>query len=258
MALTWMKKGAESANLAKQDELAYEQRKAEQGKMFRFWIKEGEDARITFVDGELSEAGHLLPPRYYEHNLFLNGSWGNTYVCPEKTNPESGESCPICAGGDRPSLVTLFTVIDHREFKGKNDVAYRDTPKLLVAKTQSFELLNKIAQKRGGLAGCSFDVSRMGDKAASIGSMFDFVEKHDVEALKKEFTRKVKDDKGKETGKVETTFVPANYETEIVYRTADELKALGFGKAGVGGAPKAGAQQSGAQAGGNTDYSSQL
>lgn len=259
MALTWMKKGEDSAKLAQQEELAQEQRKAEQGKMFRFWIKENEDARITFVDGELSADGHLLPPRYYEHNLYLNGSWGNTYVCPEKTNPEAGEKCPICAGGDRPSLVTLFTIIDHRQFKGKNDVVYKDTPKLLVAKTQSFELLNKIAQKRGGLAGCTFDVSRMGDKAAAIGSMFDFVEKHDVEVLKKEFTRKVKDDKGNETGKVETIFKPADYEHEIVYRSAEDLAAMGFGKGGVGGAPKAPAQQ-GSQAGqgGYTDYSQQL
>lgn len=257
MALTWMKKGEDSVKLAQQAEAEAEKRKQEQGKMFRFWLKEGEDVRITFVDGALTSEGFLMPPRYYEHQLFLNGSWNNQYVCPEKTNPESGEKCPICEGGDRPSLVALFTVIDHREFKGKNDVVYRDTPKLLVAKAQTFELLNKIAVKRGGLAGCTFDVSRMGDKAASVGSMFDFVEKHDVDVLKKEFTRKVKDDKGKETGEVASVFVPADYETEIVYRTADELRSLGFGKGGVGGAPKAAGQQSGND-GGTTDYSNQL
>lgn len=258
MALTWMKKGKESAALAKQEALAQEQRKAEQGNMFRFWIKEGEDARITFVDGELNDEGHLVPPRYYEHNLYLNGKWGNIYVCPEKTNPESGDKCPICAGGDRPSLVSLFTIIDHREFPGKEGKVYRDTPKLLVAKSQSFELLNKIAIKRGGLAGCSFDVSRMGDKAAAIGSMFDFVEKHDVKELEKEFTRKVKDDKGNETNKVETVFKPANYEQEIVYRSAAELTEMGFGKGGIGGAPQAQKQSGGSPDGAAKDYSQEL
>jgi hypothetical protein len=260
MALKWMKKGEDSVALAKQEELAAEKRKEEQGKMFRFWIKEGEDARITFVDGELSAEGFLMPPRYYEHNLFLNGSWGNIFVCPEKTNPESGDKCPICAGGDRPALVALFTIIDHREFKGKNDVLHRDTPKLLVAKSATFELLNKIALKRGGLAGCSFDVSRMGDKAASVGSMFDFIEKHeDLDALKKEFVRKVKDDKGKETGEIVTVFKPADYETEIVYRTADELLSMGFGKGGLGGAPKGNTQSSTQPTTGEkADYSNQL
>ena len=192
MGVSWLKKGAESAKAAQQEAAAAEQRKSEQGKMWRFWLKEGEEARITFVDGELSSEGFLLPPRFYEHNVYLNGSWNNLFVCPEMTNPEAGEKCPICEGGDRPSLVALFTIIDHRVFKGKDGKSYSNTPKILAAKSQSFEMLNKLAIKRGGLAGCTFDVSRMGDKSASIGSMFDFIEKTEIEVLKTKFTRTFK------------------------------------------------------------------
>lgn len=205
-----------------------EQRKSEQGRMFRFWMKEKEEARITFVDGNLATegalAGYLDPPRYYEHNLFLNGVWNNFFVCPERTSPDSGDKCPICESGDKPSLVALFTIIDHRVIQSTKDKTktYKDTKKLLVAKQQTFELLTKHAIKRGGLAGCTFDASRVGDKSASVGSMFDFVEKKDVKELQKVYMVEKLDPKTNLKIKM-TNFSPADYEKEIQYRTGEQL-----------------------------------
>lgn len=255
MAVSWIKKGADSAKIAKQEEVEHEKRKSEQGKMFRFWLVDKEEGSITFVDGALSPEGYLLPPRYYEHNLFLNGSWNNHFVCPEKTNPESGEKCPICESGHKPALVALFTIIDHRVVPSKKDASktYTNEPKILAAKAITFELLNKIALKRGGLAGATFDVSRIGDKSAAVGSMFDFTEKRDPEVLKALFTKTYKDEKGQD--KTETVFVPAAYEEEIAYRTGDELRALGFGKAGA--MPSSQAKPPVANSA-PTDYESQL
>lgn len=240
--MSWLKQGEQSAALAKTHATEVELAKAKQGKMFRFWIKEGEEAPITFVDGDLSPQGFLVPPRYYEHSLYLNGSYNNHFVCPEKTSPELGQKCPICEAGDRPSLVTLFTIIDHREFTS-NGKTYKDTPRLLVAKPQSFEILHKIAVKRGGLAGARFDVSRVGDKSASIGSMFDFIEKTDVAELKKKYERTVKVD-GQD--KVIDVFSPANYEEEVIFHSESELRALGFGTTGLTGAAPLGSKPSGA------------
>ena len=256
MAVSWLKKGAESAKVAQQEAVAAEQRKAEQGKMWRFYLKEGEEARITFVDGDLSPEGFLLPPRFYEHNLFLNNSWNNLYVCPHMTNPDSGEACPICEGGDRPALVALFTIIDHRVVKGKENKTYTNTPRIMAAKSQSFEMLNKLAIKRGGLEGCTFDVSRMGDKSASIGSMFDFVEKTPVAELQKKYTRVVKGEDGKE--KTVSIFVPANYEEEIIFRSAAELRDLGFGKPATAGGSPSGFSAGGQQAASGQSYGDHL
>lgn len=237
MGVNWMKSGQESAALAKHNEAEVEKRKEEQGKMFRFWLNRDEEGvQITFVDGDLSPEGFLLPNRFYEHQLKINGSWNNLFVCPEKTNPESGEKCPICEQGEVPSLVALFTVIDHRTFFSKDKTKqYKDRPKLFVAKSQTFEILNKIALKRGGLAGCSFDVFRTGEQAAAVGTMFDFIDKKPLEELKADpkYTIEWKDAK---TNKVEKKliFVPANYETEIVYRSGDDLRKLGFGSGKAG------------------------
>ena len=248
MAFSFLQKGAASANLAKKAAQEQEARKSEQGKLFRFWLKEGEEARITFVDWDLTPEGYLLPHRYYEHNLFVNGSWNNFYVCPEKTHPELKDKCPICEGQDRPALVALFTIIDHRVIQSKDKTkTYKDTKKLLVAKSQTFEILNKHAIKRGGLACCTFDVSRVGDKSASVGSMFDFVEKRDLKELQKLYMVERVDPKTNLKMKL-TNFTPADYEKEIVYRTGEELRKLGLGKLET--------QEVGA--GEKVDYSSEL
>lgn len=232
MAFKFMKTGAESAKMAQQAAQEAEQRKEQIGKLWRFFLKDKEDARITFVDGDLNAEGFLCPPRWYEHNLYLNGNWNNFFVCPEKTNPEAHDTCPIDVSGDRPALVAAFTIIDHRTYTGKNNVVYKDTRRLLVAKPQTFELLNKLAVKLGGLAGQTFDVSRVGDKSASVGSLFIPIEKKPIEELKTLYTREVTDPKTNVKSKV-TNFVPADYEAEITYRTGDELRKLGLGQPGA-------------------------
>lgn len=235
MGFTFLKRGAESAVLAKKAAADAEARQS--GKLFRFWMKEKEEAQITFIDGELATEGawkgYPDPPRYWEHNLFLEGTWSHFFVCPEKTNPDLGEKCPLCESGDKAYFVAVFTVIDHRQIpssKDKNKV-YKDQKKLLVAKPQTFELLTKHALKRKGLAGCTFEASRVGDKSASVGSMFEFVEKKPIEEWQKLYTIEKVDPKTNQKTKV-TNFTPANYDAEIVYKSAAQLAKEVGGKKG--------------------------
>jgi hypothetical protein len=239
MTASWLKSGAESENLAKKHEAAQKAKQDQQGKAFRFWLNYGEEARITFVDGELDENGLFNPPRVVEHNCQMNGSWNNYFVCQAKSDPDAGHVCPICEGGDNPSLLALFTVIDHRVVPSKKEPGktYTDTVKLLAAKPQTFEILKKLALKRGGLAGCTFDVSRIGDKAAAVGSMFDFISKEDdLDVLRQKYVRKWVDKEGQEH--VTKLFVPLNYAEQLVAKTEAELRAMGFGKSTLGGATK--------------------
>lgn len=210
----WAKSGtAAMAEMEKNDKevaLAQEQNK----RMWRFWLPDGEEGSITFVDGNLTADNGLDFFVYYEHNLMLNGKWGNTFVCTKDIEP-----CPICAAQDRPSFVGAFTVIDHREYKGKEGKVYKDMPKLFIAKKETIKQLQMLGVKRGGLAGCTFDVARTGDKSPSVGSMFDFTSKTPIAELQEKYSRK-----NPETGKVETYFVAADYEREVAYKTADELR----------------------------------
>ena len=210
---SWAKRGtaalAEMEKYEKEVALSQEQNK----RMWRFWLPDGEEAKITFVDGHIASDNSVDFFMFYEHNLMLNGKWGNTFVCTKDMEP-----CPICAAADRPSFVGVFTVIDHRSFTGKDGKVYKDTPKLFVAKKETLKQLQMLGGKRGGLAGCTFDVARTGDKSPSVGSMFDFIEKNTIEDLQKKYVRK------NDKGIVETFFVPADYEHECQYRTAEELR----------------------------------
>lgn len=233
---SWMAKGSASAKVAEKEEQEAAIRKESQGLMWRFWLKAGEEATITFVDGELSKEGFLLPPRFYEHNLYLNGKHNNLFVCPEKTNPASGDKCPICEDpNEKPSLIALFTIIDHRIFSGKDDKQYTDRPKILAAKSQSFEMLNKIASKLGGLAGQTFSVSRSkADKSPAIGDVYLPMSKAPVEELRQKYmVEKTDPITGKKS--MSSLFVPADYELEIIYRTGDELRKMGLGSAAHAG-----------------------
>lgn len=208
--LSFIKRGKEASTTMAQEEAKAEMRS--KNKVFRFWMPKDTDAQITFLDGDLDGDQLLDVPFYHEHQVNMNGSWDNHFICTQDTEP-----CPICEGGLSPSYVGIFTVIDHSEYKSKKDgKLHKDNVKLLVAKRDTIKLLQKIAIKRGGLRGCRFDVSRTGDKSPSVGSAFDFTEKLTEAQLQKQYPDK---------------FQPVNYEEYLasIYSEAKELRKLGFG-----------------------------
>lgn len=244
MSVDWMSKGEDSAKVFEQEKAAQEKRRQEQGKAFRFYLKETkkgsgvyEEAPLLFVDGDLGPKGYLIPPRFYEHGyIFHQGDYHNI-VCPEQTLPHKAKEdpsykCPLCEAGDKPYLASLFTVLDLRPYKSeKTGKVIEFTRKLFVAKPQTFELLNKLAAKRGGLGGCRFDVSRSNKKSPQVGDVFDFQEKlTDLAALKAKYTISYTSKKdGKEENVVKCLFEKLDYEKEIIFRTGDELRKMGFG-----------------------------
>lgn len=216
----FLKTGAAAKAALAAEEARVAEAKAAAGKLYRFRLKEGEARTITFLDGYLDADGLLDIPMWMEHTLQVNGNWTNV-VCTQEQEP-----CPVCATGDRPSLVGGLTVIDHTEFtiqKGANaGKVISNQKRLFVAKRGTLKILQKLAEKRGGLAGCTFEVSRTSDKSPSVGDMFDFSQQDSLEELREHFGQ---DDEGNWIA------TPANYDEEVVYRTADQLIELGIGKA---------------------------
>jgi hypothetical protein len=207
--LAFLKKGK-----AAQEAFAKEEHKQEMNSKKtaqRYWIKDGTDGQLTFLDGQIAE-GSLDIPCLYEHNVNMNGKWGNNFICTQDTEP-----CPICEGGGNPAYEGLMTVIDHSEYTSKKDgKVYKDQVRLFVAKRETIKQLQKIAIKRGGLRGIKFDVSRTGDKSPGVGNMFDFVEKLTEAELVAKWGDKSK---------------PIDYATMLSeeYMDAASLRKLGFG-----------------------------
>lgn len=219
--VSFFKKGKDAKEAIQKEDAAAELRKQEQGKMWRFWMPSGDSRAITFLDGDLDADGMLDILMYHEHGVRVNGNW-DQFVCTAET--DQTQPCPICEKGERPALVGVMTVIDHSEHKikkGQNaGKVVTNQRKLFVAKMGTIRTLTTLAAKRGGLAGCVFDVSRTGDDEANVGNLFDFTHKFDsVEEIANQFDLDVEE------------CVPANYEEEIRYRSPEELIELGIGKA---------------------------
>jgi hypothetical protein len=218
--LSFLKRGA-----AAQQEFAKVEMKAELaakgGNLFRFWVPKNGEAIITFLDGNLIN-GILENPFTYEHQVNMNDSWNNHFICTQEEEP-----CPICEGGANSSYVAYFTVIDHSEYVSKKDgQTKKDNLKLFVAKKDTVKLLQKQAAKRGGLRGCKFEVGRTGDKSPSVGSSFDFVEKLTEQQLTALYGPAKAGDLDRSK--------PCNYDKMLsdMYMTAKDLRKMGFGNAG--------------------------
>lgn len=224
--VSWIKVGAAAKSAFAHEEAQAELRKQDAGKLWNFWMPEDSERQITFLDGKVDDEGMLDIPMFHQHHVRLNGNW-EQFVCTADADPT--QPCPICEKGDRPSLVGVMTVIDHTEHtvqKGPNKgKVIKNTRKLFIAKNQTIKMLTKLAAKRGGLQGCTFDVARTGDKEAGVGNQFDFVHKFENRAeIAAKFDLKEED------------VLPADYQKEIRFRTPQELIELGVGKAmgGVG------------------------
>lgn len=225
---SWMKKGKDAHEAVAKEEAKAALAKEAKDRMWRYWMPAEAERKVTFLDGEVDADGMLDVPMFYEHQLKINGDFEN-FVCTQ----ESEGYCPICEKGEsQPYLCGVMTVIDHSAHKVKSGPnagkTIQHTRKIFVAKKNTLKILSKIAAKRDGLTGCTFDVSRGDDHTASVGSQFDFTKKQKLSVLAEEYDLKLED------------VQPADYSYEIVYRTGDELVELGIGKASGGVGKEAG------------------
>lgn len=199
------------------------------GRLMNFFLsKDGNDeATITFLDGDLLDDGRIDMPMWWQHKVSHAGRW-STFACIAANEP-----CPFCDAGDSPTLVGALTIINHTPHtiqRGPNQgKVLTDRRQLFVATRQTIKLLQKMANKRGGLRYHTYDVSRSDKKSPRVGDLFQWSEAHDYDTLANHFADQLKED--------ENFLSPANYEEEIDYKTGAQLAELGItGTTPVGGA----------------------
>ncbi len=152
----------------------------------RFWIKEGKETRVIFIDG-------VPNYRFHEHQLPINGDFRNWFTCLKDIDPKG---CPLCdyaaahldAKG-KPThgryLVGMFNVIDRTEWTDSDGKTHVDEVKLLPAKITMLKRFKKRAERYGGsLAGREFIVSRSSKKMANIGDDWEHTGEVDMSKFK--------------------------------------------------------------------------
>lgn len=223
MSVTFLTKG-KSSNAELDKEIAREKLrqdeydKKKENSVYRFWMPKDTEKEITFLDGVVAPDGSFNFHSYYEHNIQMNGSWKNWFVCLAQ---EEQQPCPLCEAGDTARFVGVFSVIDHSEWTDKKGVKHKDELKLYVAKLTTLKLLRKWATKKNGLVGWRVEVSRSDkDNSPAIGDSFEFLKRFKLSSVLKNY-------------KMEGP-IPYGPET-LPYRTEKDLRELGFGNAIVGG-----------------------
>jgi hypothetical protein len=208
---SWLKKGsAAKAALEKETTEAANRTNT----TFRFALKPDQEARITFLDGNLIEEGEekgmLDCPVFREHTVKTGTNKWDNFVCVAEVEP-----CPLCAQDNTPSVVAAFTVIDHTPRTASNGKTYENQKRLFIAKRLTLKKLQKKATKLGGLAGITFDASRSDAKVARVGDEFDEIEQSTHQELVEKYGEQV--------------CTPVVYDKEIQWRSAAELAANGLG-----------------------------
>lgn len=204
----WFRRGSEVFDKKKQIEAVAKARK--ERAVGRFYLKANEDAIIVFVDSS--------PFGIYEHNLKIDGKWGNFYTCSKEIQP-----CPICQQfpENKPTWTAYLTVIDTRSFIRQSDGQEVKNRKILYpAKGTAIAKLEKLLAKHKSLAGLAFKVSRLTDQAPNCGDDFEYLGK--VNIIKK-------------FGNEATN--PIDYMKILSFPTDEELAMLGIGYVpeGLGG-----------------------
>lgn len=137
---TLFKRGYEASRAEKQRQ--DEARENAGKKLWRFFLKDdGDEADLRFLTEE--------PVNFYEHNLKSTRNGKDTYqqfTC-------TGDNCPLCADGDKPTYKGAYLIVDHREFeftdaKGKKQKG-RDQVRLFVQGMKVVSQLDRISDKYG-------------------------------------------------------------------------------------------------------------
>lgn len=153
--MSWYSQGQEA--VVKQVEM-YEERKKNRAPN-RLWLPPNTSRGVIFLD----EEGFS----FMEHNV-KNGNRWEQFTC---LGPNNG--CPICAAGDKPYQITVFSIIDLSEWADKKGVIHKNEKIIHALKaTNAFSLLEK-KKRWGGLIGTQVIVTRKDDKDSSAGSDFE-------------------------------------------------------------------------------------
>lgn len=148
-----------------------------------FWVKKGETREVVILASANNKSDWVT---VYEHNIKLNGKWGNRFTCLEHLE----KPCPLCEyaakhkSGGR-TKVMYFNVIDLTKTVGKDGTVYENQVKIVPAKKDTIDILRRrieACQRRGqDIKGMKFAIYRASTtKSAAVGNDWEMLEHVDM------------------------------------------------------------------------------
>lgn len=227
-------RGEEGLRRAREEEQAALARR-EAAKMnssmpFRFYCPVGESREVVVIDDNLQDVFFR-----FEHNLKnrRSGKWDIFCACIQEN-----ANCPVCREAERPPYFAMFlTVIDLTPYENKDGVEVPWSKKLLVVKTAQQKKITRLAERYGTLRGMVLQMTRDGEKDASIGNDIEYVEHmSEDDLLQYETEYEYEDSQGKKQVKQIIGHEPFDYDELFPMPTEQQLRAI------VGGSPEPGSR----------------
>ena len=108
-------------------------------KLWKFFLSnDGDEADLRFLTEE--------PVNYYEHNIKRGDNKYEQYCC-------TGDECPFCADGDRPTYKGAYLVVDRREYEYTDDKGKKkkgkDQVRLFTQGMKVISQLDRVSEKYG-------------------------------------------------------------------------------------------------------------
>jgi len=223
---SWFKVGDEG--LKEAEAIEREREEEAKNRYYDFWLLVKESAKVTFLDSD--------PFVFKMHSLKRSGRLVH-YTCRR----DMGE-CPLCDSGDRFSVISALSLIDHRKFIGKKEPnvgkVYQHQKRPILMKKGSFnKLFDKRAKKcNGDLTWCVFEVTRHAKMECATGEDWDFT---GVRRTKEQLAKWAKSTvpKDRETKKpimsLKEWVAPVKYREILAPKDVDFLRKL-VGQAPIG------------------------
>lgn len=172
----------------------------------RIWFPVDAEGDLVFVDG--SELFYV-----WEHNLLVNGKWGNYVTCTK----ESWGTCPVCDSPDKskdkkPSLTAYATCLDTRPYTRKDGMVVPFRKVMFPAKGTTIKKLSDMIKKYGTLSGLKIKFKRYDSKNPNCGEPIEIIEK--VDDIAKNFSAE--------------SAVAYDYIKILAPMTREELASFGF------------------------------
>lgn len=212
----FLKTGDDAVKAFNKEEERKKKREDENAKNFiRFFLKKDQATNITFLDGDLNSGG-TFNNYYYEHSITPPGADPKTtspqqYVCVQEDEP-----CPLCESGNTARFTLPLTVIDHTEYKDKQNKVHKNQKKLYIAPPSLHKDLMEKAKLRNGLTLCQFQAKRLGvDFEPRVGKSLEYLKRF----TKEEFVAEYGED----------ALTPLDYNEYLPYVPAEELRKMGYG-----------------------------
>jgi len=203
--------GDDAERLMEERTLKREQEAEERRKnlMPRFWLQVGASAKLLFISPK--------PVLVNEHNIKLNGYWGNYFLCRKTI-----DQCPLCEAGHRDYDALLYTVVNLTGYVSqKTGKRMKNLKQVLALKATAAAKFKRKKKELDTIKFAIFEFTRDTKDDPSTGGDISFVKQLELKEVVAMFRKE-----GLKDAEIKELLQPYNLEERYTLKSIQELEEI--------------------------------